>query len=399
MSLIHAFRGDIQKYYDLAAIALIFVLPLSPALTNIVFGIFTLLFVCRVFIMGKLNINKFLIIFIMCFVSLTVLAVVKGGIISDGSFYMRLGIVVCPMLAIPLCERKRQLENAFLAGVFIAVIGSLTSLVTKSGSGVTAVFGNSASVNKILWLERPYFGFMLVLCVFFGLKNKGWLYKAAALFAALFCFYIAARLGIVLIVVTGCVFLYQELRIRKGYKILAMLVTVFLLSILGLLNPNLQERFQINGDFDKTLARTFDYEPRYVIWPCALKLLSDPKIILIGSADNKAIQRYLLSCYDTSNADNLKKKQFYREEKFNTHNQFLDLFVLGGIVPFTLFIYAFLKIWASGRTGFQFKYLTFLLFIFLFFENLLFRQMGLYIFGVFTALYAPGNGQNRLKNP
>ena len=94
----------------------------------------------------------------------------------------------------------------------------------------------------------------------------------------------------------------------------------------------------------------------------------------------------LNDCYNSS-ISNVSKKEYYSITKFNSHNQFFDIFLDGGVVGTFLFLILFIFSMYSFRNNFDAIFILFSFLLFLVFENIFQRQIGTYLFGIFIPLF------------
>lgn len=388
MNIIREFKTDrLQFFYDTLLALLAFCLPLSSAIPNL------LLIPIAVLLFFKYNSKaisfKRVLFFVITLAFLMVLAIIKWRLFAEFGFYSRIFISLLLLLAIPQVNRLKYVETAFISGVILAtLIATYNVLAFEHFKLSFSIFGNTGAVNKLLRIERPYFGFLLALVVYLCLRHKTLVYYAIAAFASIFCTLIAARLSLGLIVLLWLVWLYQCLKTVTKWRVPLFLGAVLLCGIVLFSNENLKKRFKVQDDMDRSIARALDYEPRYVIWPCALTTLNGPIEILFGLAGNDQLEDRLVSCYAEDIQGNASKKAYYLDEKFNPHNQFLHVLCLGGVVTLVLFVLGFGRIFFSAGTPFDLKVLTGMFFLFFIFEALFYRQLGCYLIGLFLGLLA-----------
>ncbi|MCD9574711.1 hypothetical protein [Flavobacterium soyae] len=125
-------------------------------------------------------------------------------------------------------------------------------------------------------------------------------------------------------------------------------------------------------------------EPRIVIWKCAKGIVDEKNFnYYVGTFSSEQVDAKLIDCYNSKEVLSgpywwIGKKNF----KYNTHNQYIWYFVTYGFLGLTLFLGIFgVQFWnfIKNKNGYSF------FFIFIFssqslFENLLSRQLGIYLF-------------------
>ncbi|WP_281634374.1 O-antigen ligase family protein [Flavobacterium luteolum] len=271
------------------------------------------------------------------------------------------------------------LISFFLIGVFYFQTGILP-------------FSNTAEVNKLLLLERPYIAFIAVLGFLISLEKgiiiskwrKFFIFNSVLLLG--FILLISARISIITVFLIVGVYFVFYFKTKWYKKILFALALVLLFLGVVMSNKNIRERFFIKSNLEKSLQEASDYEPRIVIWNCAYKMTKQDDFILLTGFDGyQKIKNNLLDCY-ASSIENQSKKEYFLSEKFNTHNQFIDFYLVGGIIAFLLFSAFFVALFLELRLAF-FKIaivISFLLFFIV--ENIFYRQFGCYLFGIFALI-------------
>ena len=119
-----------------------------------------------------------------------------------------------------------------------------------------------------------------------------------------------------------------------------------------LLYINDVKRFFIKNNIEESLRVASDYEPRIVIWKCASGMTNQHNFNpLFGFEGYKTIEENFLDCY-AETIENQSKKEYFLEEQFNSHNQFIDLFLIGGVIAFGLFCAFFINCLLKSESNF-----------------------------------------------
>jgi O-antigen ligase len=84
-----------------------------------------------------------------------------------------------------------------------------------------------------------------------------------------------------------------------------------------------------------------------------------------------------------------KKINYYKTEKFNTHNQFLDIWLIAGLPGLSILLALFIVPFLKQKTYSEMLTVLVLFFLFMLVENIFQRQIGCFLFGIFLGLYAP----------
>jgi hypothetical protein len=164
-------------------------------------------------------------------------------------------------------------------------------------------------------------------------------------------------------------------------------ILISCLVILVALIPNTRNRFLelINISNDKENAQS-STNIRYTIYKNSFKLVKNAPLLGYGIGDYNLV---LKESYK-KNASFLLKKQY------NSHNQYLSFFLMGGFCLFLIFIFTYTKnIFLSIKAGntMLILLLTFYGFMMLF-ENILERENGVIFFAFFINFFALKNYYN-----
>ena len=386
--------------FEYAFALLLFSLPFSLAIPNII-----LLPLAVALILKKQRIkqNKAVLSASALVVFLFVKAALLGSLSDNISVYKLLGLLVIVGVLVSAVSNRKIVVAGFILGVCAAVILSGWNIFSHYMATNSIPLGNSAEVSELLLIHRPYFGFVCFLAVVFLFdlqKSASKKYKTAIVllagFLTLFTFFIVARLSMMLLVIF---LLVQAFLLFRNSNLKTRLLTAASIVIFGwvlVTNANIKERFHINKSLDKTMTVAVNQEPRVVIWKCFFNYVNSGNTNhLMGIGNAKIIQKQLNTCFANS-ISNTSKKEYYLQVQFNTHNQFFDLYLQGGIIAVLFFVGMFyfrIKCSALNTTN------VFLIFGFLAFaaiENIFHRQLGVYLFGVFMFLNTNNLFQRKL---
>lgn len=204
--------------------------------------------------------------------------------------------------------------------------------------------------NKILYIENIYYFICFVINSLFLilLSSRG------VLISLLFSF-----------------LLFTFFKIKK-IKYRLSIILLFSIIMLSLFQYNRRMKELINFDTYIKLDSNYSNSYRFQTYKCGYKLLKENFITGYGVGN---VQLKLNDCY---NENGLKSMR----DKYNTHNQYLDIILKTGIVGFSLFlfflIYNFLIAINSKNTLFIIISIFYCI-VFLT-ENILLRQSGVILF-------------------
>jgi O-antigen ligase len=180
-------------------------------------------------------------------------------------------------------------------------------------------------------------------------------------------------------------FIYVSFRFRSLKKILGFISVFLLVSFLIILfTPVFKIRLAEFDHFKIQPALGYDVNSAHIrvgIYDCAFSLLKDGWVKGYGAG---GLQQELNRCYDSYPA------YIYKVKKFNTHNEFLNVWLSLGITGFILFLASLAFPFVFAIREHHIVYACFLIFfcICCLTENNLSRQMGVVFFTLFNSLFA-----------
>lgn len=383
--------------YDIVAGILLFIIPFSTALPNILLVPLGLLMFYQIFKQNKntIHFTPPVFFFTASVATISIIAVFKGSFISEIDIYLRYFAAILLVFIYQNVSNIKTVENFYLVSLTIATFLSIVKIIRVKIEFPGLLFDTGPVIDQVLWENRPLAAFMLVLGIFICLRRASfksfnhWFFYALAIFFFMFCNYISARLSLLLAVATIIYFLFFRLHFKKKVKIIATILFFIGVSTILLINKSLISRtpFDNQTQLERIIEIVKDREPRAVIWNCSSILLKTDSNALFGTSSYKKYRQDLVNCYGETIVNREEKRAYYMESRFNSHNQFLDFWLNGGILPFVLLLAVFLAAFFSRKIPADAKWIFFLFFCFFLVENVLYRQMGYYLFGIFVALY------------
>jgi O-antigen ligase len=377
----------LNKIYLLLWVAFAFFLPFSKALPNLLLIPILILFL---FLTKYKEIhfswkNGFLFL-IISVTWISVSMIIQGGVDETLKlilkFYFLIGIF---FLSKSLNRNNFIILYGFIGGCIIQFLISAFSIIKFYLENGYIKLDIGGGVNEILHGERPYIGFTFALSILFSLfiirKFKyQWLYIWIGL-ATICVYYISARLAIVLCLLAFVQHLYIVMKHKKVYLMLAGSLLLFLVVLGIAFNKNFKKRMHVEDTLEETFSKFEAYEPRFIIWDCSYQI-SEKMQQFFGYGNSKIIEENLVRCYLSKiPVDKIGKQEYYKSKAFNTHNQFLSFFLLGGWFSLLTLILFFLISFIKSNSTIYSTVLLFFLAFFLF-ENVLHRQLGVHLFGL-----------------
>jgi len=329
------------------------------------------------------------IVFILLTLFFYTKGLISGTFLDDFDYNNKMFIIFFLFQFTLAYNDKLKGEKAFILGVLVSIIMSSLNMLSYAIDNFETSFSLSGEVNELLVIVRPHLGAFIVTSLFIIFKNISknifsnryyWL----ALVQIGFVIFISARLAIAVSLLITAVHLFHKF--KKHKKSLA-LITLGLIALLALIinNPILKYRFKIQEGFKIDLEKTLAYEPRYVIYPCAVNLIKNDVPFLGFNARGK-VQTKLNQCY-VKRIDRESKQEYYLSRNFGSHNAFFNFTLYGGVLGIIFFIFLmfypiFSKKFPTFTNGIIWIFISFYLV-----QNLLPSNHGAIFFGIFYLYY------------
>jgi O-antigen ligase len=375
---------------EVFAIFLIVSLSFSPALPNIFLGLSLVFFISKI-IKKEINfsITNQIITLSILFIYLTIKQLISTKFnFEDYSIFTRFLIILIIPFPLQVVSRNK-IAIAIVISNFLAIVIALFNTIIYFIKHKNIPFENGEVVNKILVIDRPYLGFFSLIAIimcFYLIKQMpkyklGLLVISFALFV--FIILIVARLSLITFFALGLIYLlfYSKFSIFK--KIILVVSIISIIFVILFSYKNMTNRFFTNTSIERIKL----YDPRVDIWDCAYRITQENDFnFILGCKSHQFISNKLVDCYKTKSENDLQRRQWFIDTRFNTHNQFIDFYLAGGLIALVLFLYFIFEIVKTSRNNFYFFSLVISLVLFLFFENVFQRQLGCYLIGIILTL-------------
>lgn len=373
----------IHKITNYCYYGLLFFLPISTFLDNV--ALLSLTFLTLFFKKRKHTLKQLL------FSSLWLLfAYIILLNILDSNLETKVYIKLLPLLIIPFIFsyiKKETLEKGLLF-LFIAII--IKQFVAIAGileyyfftEGKTVALRSYAGINEILHFERPYLGFFSALNIivsYYLFKNrKIWIFLITSVFSFSIIMLISARLGLIVAILSLLLIVISRIKINFKYLML-VIGTLTTLGIIFLMSNNpLKNRFQ-----------QIKYDTRLVVWNGAYNIFTETSQPFFGLKSQSKVSEKLIDYYkNDAYFEYQPDKTRFVNKVYNTHNQYLNEILRGGIFGLLLFMMPLCYLIFQNIKMKKLEFTLLLISVSLFFmvENLLARQIGVYTTAIILSL-------------
>jgi len=291
----------------------------------------------------------------------------------------KLPTLIIPFIVLHVLNRKAQLikvTGIFIIFSLVAFVFSFYKLISLYQTGMAF---NRSIFEKATIIQHLYFGlYQLVALLFLVEFHKNSLRKYVFYFLAIILsigvFMSTSRISYIIFALLFSMYLFKFLPKHKALVSLAVLLGI-LVSIVFTI-PQLKQKFSHSIDPKSS--------PRMIIWKNSYLFLKNSEHPWTGVG----FDYYKNGSTGTYWLKGLAEKENYKGlEGFNTHNQFFEFILLGGIFGLLFVFLMFYSLYrAIKRKDLFISSLVILLILFSLVENTLDRQWGIVLFSVLMGI-------------
>lgn len=368
------------------------------ALPNILLAI---LFVAFPIVVKKEDFKKLnkpsILLFLLFFAFLVLNAFFSGRIGEDPNVIKKVLIAVgLVILYIPVHDFKK-IDRAIIFSSLAAIVFTIVNFVVITHETGNFALGDSPQVIESLLVDRLYLGLLSILSIMLSFQSlkksfhpdNGY-YIANILINFVFILAIGSKIAlIVLAVLLVLKQFYGNNRRRQLWITGGVLILFF--GIFFLLKNQSQNSNLITEEKEISFTENpTNWELRSQILKCGQKIATDEGFTFTGIGF-KATEEGLVSCYASQTEGGQKNKELI-SKSYNTHNQFLDLYLGAGFIGVLLFVIFLTQVYFQNRKNFSPTAFLAVLILYCLVENVFHRQIGSYYIGfILILLLSSGN--------
>ena len=289
------------------------------------------------------------------------------------------------------------LKSGIILGSFIAIFYSLVKITFLIINTASFNFAKGPVINETLPVQRLYLGLLctisliLVLERFFKKRRKT--YLILALTFTVFVFLIAARIAMLSAIVIIIYYSFIKLRSIQRYFALFLILAVTSTAIFS--NDNLSKRVLHLDDNlrESYIDKIAMHEPRFLIWKYSYEVAKNTNTILGNGF--RLTQEKLLTSY--RQIPQLKKREWFISERFNSHNQYIDIFLSQGLLGFIIFLIFLFQLFISAKKSPTKTLLLISSLLFMLIYNNFHRLIGVFIFSILIVFILDNKTLQKLK--
>jgi len=403
-------RIILASIYPFAFMLLFFIIPFDEyirALPNILLIILTISFPAIIKREHFQKIKKVPLFLLLLFFGYMVLnSIFSGRFDTDLSILKKIAIAIGLVVLYLTIQYDRKVQKAVIFSSIAAIVFSIVSIVYSANTNANFEFGDSRMMIEALLVDRLYLGLISVLSILFCYRSMRKIYHPHN------AYYLGAItinvLFIVLVVskISGIV-LFCLLLIRQAYgnkKSMRLLIATgfigFVIGGLFFLKTQQQKNtgpVSFSTFLNKNFGASNTSQTRLITWRCSLDVLENSTIGFTGIGF-KATKDKLVECYQTTIKDP-EKKEVFTSQRYNSHNQFLDILLSTGYVG--LFLMCLFLIWSFMKNKEHF-FQTAILGTFMAYglvENIFHRQIGVYYVGLILIIVLANRSYEQIDAP
>jgi len=274
------------------------------------------------------------------------------------------------------------LKLGIVLGTLTACVYSLIKICIIVFQTGVFNFTKGPLINETLPVQRLYLGLLCTFSLIFVLerllKNRKKYNFFLAVFFIFFTFLIAGRIAVISVLF---IIIYYVFTFLKSYmRYIAVLSIFVLISITAFTKNNLSKRlFHSEDNFRTTYFEKIEmHEPRFLIWKYSFEILKETNLIT-GNGYSKTTEK-LVNEY--KNISQEKKRNWFIDKEFNTHNQYLDILISQGVLAALIFIVFLVQVFKVAKKSHTNILLLTSMLIYMTVYNNFHRLIGVYLFSL-----------------
>ena len=334
--------------------------------------------------------NTFFKTFLIFLLFVTLFTVFNSSFFLDFSETRKIAQIALLFILFSFVNDKRFLIYGFILGVFISSLITGINIINYYLNSFELLISKS-SVEDLFITQRLYLGFFIVISaiLLFNLYQTSInnVQKYSSLLLIIYflfvLFLISSRSALLIAVVVFLTTIIHELKPQHSFLLVVGAVLIF--SSIIYTNKNLSNRFLYSEDSIRSsfIDKIKTHEPRYDIWKFSGQIFKEEKPYFFGIGTFKT-QELLVSKYQLMPIE--KRKNWFIERNFNTHNQYIDITISYGIIGLLIFLVFVKETLKFSLKNIHSLNLVLSLLLFLLVENIFHRQLGSFIFALTLVL-------------
>jgi O-antigen ligase len=362
----------------------------------------------------SLNVGMFFVFYLIYVIGLLYTEDEKNGMFQ---LEQKLTLIVFPLILVsnpPLTEKKTDLLLYLFAfaccsaGLYSLLNGLLLNFRLNELETLDFRFFTNQQLAGYIGSHSTYlsmyFAFSIgIILSLFRKYGSGWIQNlctiVALTFMILFLLLLASRIVILVTTLLFLVSIMRALRYRKMKMrfliagLLLVMIGAFVISRIDFIRKRIDQLYSFNAEDPIGNQEENGVSQRVFFWRNAIEIIKKKPLLGHGTGDapqqfRKQYQQ-LLESNPGYPESVVKAIRFFSENRYNSHNQFLQVMILFGIAGLMIFVFIFGRAYYVSfkqRDWLMFFFVTVVLFTCMT-ECVLDRQMGVVFFSFFMSFF------------
>jgi len=390
-----------ENYFLKSTYLMAFTFALTPFLSSMTLIVFSVFGLFHFQNLSKLNLRDLFILSFIFFLYFTSLLFTPS---LDRA--LKLTIRISPVFLIPaeiyftqlyLKVNYSTLKKYFIVGVVISCIISIIVGLINCTINMDLQYLFYYELGYFFHTHPTYYAFFVIVSFHFTINHQGPIIKKNRkwILTLFFVFIFLLQSKIALIVLSSYLG-FRLIKLKNKKKALNVLFAVLFLSIIlffvgSKLNFNrFNELIKPRTSVEIGNKNEDGISQRIWLWTEAQRQLKEKPIFGYGLGSQKSIFKWKVEKYTLENeVPYTYSRAVKRLSNLNLHNQYIQTFYEFGIVGGLFFLLSIVFVFYKAAKGRNYDFLVIYLFflVFMFSENLLERQMGIYFYGFMLSLF------------
>ncbi len=320
------------------------------------------------------------------------------------NLFGRLSLVLFPIVLIypgqKIITNVKLLIRIFAIGTFLSMIFFIGYALYNSLNLHNGIWTFEPHLQDFPWLnyfygaeltlsQHPtYVAIYVLLSAFisfeswydYSLKSyRRIIWLSLGLLFLFFEYLLSSRAGILISMVLVPFYFILKFKMLGKSKFAWIWILLIILTLIPIVIKNQRVDYLYGTLFNSKNDNERKEDPRFIIWSSALQVAKDNLLLGVGIGD---VRTELVSKYQQIGEVNMAK------ERYNAHNQFLEVLVENGLIGLILFlgIFGWMSYIAIIDGNILYGIFILMMFMFFLFETVLYRLAGVSFFSMFAFL-------------
>jgi O-antigen ligase len=308
------------------------------------------------------------------------------------------------VLYLPLHGWKK-LNKALIFSSVAAIAFTVVNVFVSVNSAEPLRWADSAQFIEALLVDRLYLGLLSIVSILAAYRSisthyspDNRYYAGAIVLNVLFLLFIQSRIALGMLLLLFLLNLFYRKKAGRQLLVLSGFLAMVVVVVFAV-NKDLRQHFFYTNFYNNEqglVENALEKEPRALIWSSVASMVKEEGITWTGlgfeQTSTELLQQY------SDNISDEPTREMYLERGYNTHNQYIDIYLSAGMLGLLLFLAYLLSLWPIRRRDYFMMGCWLVLLVYLGVENLFHRQIGAYYAGVllvYLCVIQPGLNETK----